>query len=36
MAITTTAKLPRKASSSLVMLVVWEIWKERNARNFPA
>ncbi|KAF8732249.1 hypothetical protein HU200_016228 [Digitaria exilis] len=25
---------PRKASCSLMLLVIWEIWKERNARVF--
>jgi hypothetical protein len=24
----------RKAMASLLMLVTWELWKERNARNF--
>lgn len=32
--ITTTSELPRKGITSLTLLIVWEIWKERNARVF--
>lgn len=31
---TTTTQLPRKAIHSLAMLIIWEIWKEQNARIF--
>ncbi|KAF8650663.1 hypothetical protein HU200_063815 [Digitaria exilis] len=27
-------EMPKKAVRALVMLVTWEIWKERNARIF--
>ena len=30
----TRAGVPRKGLHSLILLVVWEIWKERNARTF--
>ena len=32
--ITTTPAIPRKAVRTLTMLILWEIWKERNSRVF--
>lgn len=32
--ITTTPKIPRKATRSLALLILWEIWLERNNRVF--
>nr|TKW33691.1 hypothetical protein SEVIR_2G256200v2 [Setaria viridis] len=32
--ITTTPDSPRKALRSLILLIMWEVWKERNARIF--
>ena len=30
----TRAGVPRSGMRSLILLVVWELWKERNARTF--
>ena len=32
--ITSSEHVPRKAACSLSLLVIWEIWRERNARVF--
>lgn len=32
--ITTTPEIPRKATRSLALLILWEIWLERNSRVF--
>ena len=32
--ITSSEHVPRKAIRSLALLVIWEIWRERNARVF--
>nr|TKW38812.1 hypothetical protein SEVIR_1G139600v2 [Setaria viridis] len=32
--ITSTTGVPRKATRSLALLVMWEIWNERNSRIF--
>ena len=32
--IATTPGVPKKAIRSLAMLIIWEVWKERNARVF--
>jgi len=32
--ITSSEHVPRKAIISLALLVIWEVWRERNARVF--
>jgi hypothetical protein len=34
MMITATPNIPRKGLRSLVLLIMWEVWKEHNARVF--
>ncbi|KAF8702568.1 hypothetical protein HU200_032952 [Digitaria exilis] len=31
---TSAAGMPKKSAAALCMLIIWEIWKERNARTF--